>query len=89
MPPYHNTAEGLPTASHLMHVGYICRSHFNPKGEYLPRCARGACAVRVLGLLRDPFIQSQSGGMVMPQSPPGTIYNSSPGRPSPGEVVHT
>ena len=24
--------------------------------------------------------------MVTPQSPPGTIYNSSPGRPSPGEV---
>ena len=34
-----------------------------------------------------PFIQSQSGGMVTSQSPPGTIYNSSPGRPSPGEVV--
>ena len=35
----------------------------------------------------DPFIESQSGAMVTHQSPPGTIYNSSPGRPSPGEVV--
>ena len=44
------------------------------------RCGYWACPT-------DPFIQSQSGGMVTPQSLPGTIYNSSPGRPSPGEVV--
>ena len=44
------------------------------------RCGYWGCSV-------EPFIQSQSGGMVTPQSPPGTIYNSSPGRPSPGEVV--
>ena len=44
------------------------------------RCGYWGCSV-------DPFIQSQSGGMVMPQSPPGAIYNSSPRRPSPGEVV--
>ena len=44
------------------------------------RCGYWGCSV-------DPFIQSQSGGMVTPQSPAGTIYNSSPRRPSPGEVV--
>ena len=44
------------------------------------RCGYWGCSV-------DPFIQSQSGGMVTPQSPPGTIYNSSPSRPSPREVV--
>ena len=49
-------------------------------GEYLPRCGYWGCSV-------DPFIQSQSGGVVAPQSPPGTIYNSSPGRSSPREVV--
>jgi hypothetical protein len=44
------------------------------------RCGYWGCPI-------DPFIQSQSGGMVTPQSPAGTIYNSSPRRPSPGEVV--
>ena len=44
------------------------------------RCGYWGCSV-------DPFIQSQSGEMVTPQSPAGTIYNSSPRRPSPGEVV--
>ena len=44
------------------------------------RCGYWGCSV-------DPFIQSQSGGMVTPQSPADTIYNSSPRRPSPGEVV--
>ena len=52
---------------------------------------RGARAVHArcgyLGCSVDPFIQSQSGGSVTPQSPPGTIYNSSPSRPSPREVV--
>ena len=42
------------------------------------RCGYWGCSV-------DPFIQS--GGMVMPQEPTGTIYNSSPNRPSPREVV--
>ena len=44
--------------------------------------------MRVLGLFRRPFHPEPIGGMVKPQSSPGTIYNSSPGRPSPGEVVH-
>ena len=52
---------------------------------------RGARAVHARcgywGCSTDPFIQSQSGGMVTPQSPAGTIYNSSPSRPSPREVV--
>ena len=61
------------------------------EGEYQTRCARGARAVHARcgywGCSIDPFIQSQSGGMVTPQSPAGTICNSSPRRPSPGEVV--
>ena len=45
------------------------------------RAVRAQC--RYWGCSVDPFIQSQSGGMVTPQSPLGAIYNSSPGRPSP------
>ena len=44
------------------------------------QCGYGVCSI-------DPFIQSQSGGMVTPHSQPGTIYNSSSSRPSPGGVV--
>ena len=44
------------------------------------RCGYWGCSVA-------PFIRSQSGGMVTPQSPPCATHNSSPGRPSPGEVV--
>ena len=60
-------------------------------GQYGGSIRRGARAVHARcgywGCSVDPFIQSQSGGMVTPQSPAGTIYNSSPRRPSPGEVV--
>ena len=48
--------------------GSICRA----------RAVRARCGY--WGFSIDPFIQSQSGGMVTPQSPAGTIYNSSPGR---------
>ena len=51
--------------------------------EYQAWCAHGAGTGVVP---QTAIIQSQSGGMVPPQSPPGTIYNFSPG-PSPGEVV--
>ena len=65
-------------------------SIFNPICSLGGSIRRGARAVHALcgywGCSVDPFIQSQ-GGMVTPQSPAGTIYNSSPRRPSPGEVV--
>ena len=54
---------------------------------YLYLCTLRGSTCRGARAVRDPFIQSQSGGMVTPQSPPGTNYNSSPGRPSPGESV--
>ena len=53
----------------------------------VPAAVRARARCGYWGRSLDPFIQSQSGGMVTPQSPPGTIYNSSPRRPSPGEVV--
>ena len=72
-----SVGEGLViVCSGLSLGGSTCRSAC----VLLARCGYWGCSV-------DPFIQSQSGGMVTPQSPPGTIYNSSPGRPSPGEVV--
>ena len=43
---------------------------FLHKGEYLPRCARSAREVRVLGLFRRPFHPEPIRGMVTPQSPP-------------------
>ena len=65
----------------------VTAKHCKNMGEYQTRCARGACAVRVLGLFRGPFHPEPIGGMVTPQSPAGTIYNSLPRRPYPGEVV--
>ena len=60
-------------------------------GEYQTRCVRGARAVHARygywGCSVDPFIHSQSGGMLTSQGLAGTIYNSSPRRPSFGEVV--
>ena len=71
---------------YLCHGG-ACEQYPLLRGSACP----GAHAVRVQcgywGCSANPFIQSQSGGMVTPQSPPGTIFNSSPGRPSPGEIV--
>ena len=87
-PPTHATPRAL-VLSKCQTIAWA--SKFFPKGEYQTRCARGAHAVHARcgywGCSVDPFIQSQSGGMVTPQSPAGTIYNSSPRRPYPGEVV--
>ena len=70
-----------------LHIGGPCHMRCAPRGSI----RRGARAVHARcgywGCSIDPFIQSQSGGMVTPQSPAGTIYNSSPSRPSPREVV--
>ena len=74
-------AEGVAAAQRGFCGGYCaCNTLGGVSGTVRARCGYWGCSV-------DPFIQSQSGGMVTPQSPSGTIRNSSPGRPSPGEVV--
>ena len=73
------------TRTHANHILFVCASPHHQHIGGVPAAVRARCGY--WGGSLEPFIQSPSRGMVTPQSPPGTIYNSSPGRPSPGDVV--